>query len=216
MIQAENIHKYYGNLHVVKGVSLEIKKGEFISIVGKSGAGKSTLLHILGTLDKPTEGTVLYQDLDVTHLDGRPLANFRNNKIGFIFQFHHLLAEFTALENAMIPALIKKTPPKEARQKATELLDYLGLNERLEHKPSELSGGEQQRVAIARSLINTPDVVLADEPTGNLDSSTSQEIHNLLFKLRSDFNCTFIVVTHNEELANLSDRKLTMQDGILI
>lgn len=216
MINAENIHKFYDNLHVVKGVSLEVKKGEFVSIVGKSGAGKSTLLHILGTLDKPSKGTVTYDHIDVTTLSSKDLATFRNSRIGFIFQFHHLLAEFSALENAMIPALIQKQPVEQAKSKAKELLNYLGLAERLEHKPSELSGGEQQRVAVARALINNPDVVLADEPTGNLDSSTSKELHDLLFKLRADFQHTFIIVTHNEELAALSDRKLTMQDGILL
>ena len=216
MIFAENIHKYYGNLHVVKGVSLKISQGEFVSIVGKSGAGKSTLLHILGTLDKPSSGQVRYNDREVTNLEGKALATFRNNEIGFIFQFHHLLPEFTALENVMIPGLIKKSAPAECRSKAHELLNYLGLADRIEHKPSELSGGEQQRVAIARALVNQPSVILADEPTGNLDTSTSQDIHNLLFNLRKDFNCTFVVVTHNEQLAELSDRKLTMQDGLLL
>ena len=216
MINAENIHKFYGNLHVVKGVSLSVEKGEFVSIVGKSGAGKSTLLHILGTLDKPSEGRVFFGKQEVTKLSLKELALFRNTKIGFIFQFHHLLAEFNALENAMIPALIRKTPTEQAKARATELLSYLGLAQRLDHKPSELSGGEQQRVAVARALINNPAVILADEPTGNLDSTTSKELHDLLFKLRTDFQHTFIVVTHNEELANLSDRKLTMQDGILL
>ncbi len=216
MINAENIHKFYDNLHVVKGVSLQVKKGEFVSIVGKSGAGKSTLLHILGTLDKPSKGTVTYDQTDVTTLSSKELATFRNSRIGFIFQFHHLLAEFSALENAMIPALIQKQPVEQAKSKARELLTYLGLEERLEHKPSELSGGEQQRVAVARALINNPDVILADEPSGNLDSATSKELHDLLFKLRADFQHTFIIVTHNEELAELSDRKLTMQDGILV
>ena len=216
MINAENIHKFYGNLHVVKGVSLEVERGEFVSIVGKSGAGKSTLLHILGTLDKPSKGRVYFDQRDITSLSLKELATFRNTKIGFIFQFHHLLAEFNALENAMIPALIRKTPLDEAQRKAQDLLTYLGLGERLDHKPAELSGGEQQRVAVARALINDPDVILADEPTGNLDSSTSKELHDLLFKLRDDFQHTFIIVTHNTELAELSDRKLTMQDGILL
>lgn len=215
MLKAKNIHKSYGNLLVLKGVDLEIGKGEIVSIVGKSGAGKSTLLHILGTLDRPDEGTLLINDTDVFKLGQKQLANFRNTNIGFIFQFHHLLPEFTALENVCIPAFISGQSEAEAEKRGKELLSYLGLSPRIQHRPSELSGGEQQRVAVARALMNSPAVVFADEPSGNLDSESSQELHQLLFKLRDDFQQTFIIVTHNEELANMSDRKLTMQDGLL-
>ena len=215
MIQAHNIQKSYGQLHVLKGVDLEIGRGEVVSIVGKSGAGKSTLLHILGTLDKADEGTLIINGENISKLSAKKLAAFRNSNIGFVFQFHHLLPEFTALENVYIPALIGKQPESKAQQRAKELLDYLGLSGRLTHKPSQLSGGEQQRVAVARSLINRPAIVFADEPSGNLDSASSQELHQLLFDLRRDFQQTFIIVTHNKELAAMSDRCLEMQDGRL-
>lgn len=215
MIQAKNIHKLYGDLHVLKGVDVSIARGEVVSIVGKSGAGKSTLLHILGTLDTADEGAVIINDLDVSKLNAKKLAAFRNENIGFVFQFHHLLPEFTALENVCIPAYIQGKSESEAQKRGKELLDYLGLSERLQHKPTQLSGGEQQRVAVARSLMNQPAIVFADEPSGNLDSSSSQELHQLLFQLRDDFNQTFIIVTHNKELAEMSDRTLTMLDGKL-
>lgn len=215
MISATNIKKSYGNLQVLKGVDLEVGKGEIVSIVGKSGAGKSTLLHILGTLDRPDEGSLRIADQDVFGLSDRQLAAFRNRHIGFVFQFHHLLPEFTALENVCIPAYIAKTDPAAARQKGKELLSYLGLADRTDHKPTQLSGGEQQRVAVARALINSPAVVFADEPTGNLDSGSSEELHKLLFQLRDDFGQSFIIVTHNEELARISDRRLEMIDGVL-
>jgi len=205
VIQAKNIHKSYGQLEVLKGVDLHIQKGEIVAIVGKSGAGKSTLLHILGTLDGADAGQLSINDIDVSHLNGKKLARFRNQNIGFVFQFHHLLPEFNAVENVSIPALIRGKKEKEMTERARELLNYLGLGERLDHKPTQLSGGEQQRVAMARALIN--------EPSGNLDSSSSQELHQLLFKLREDFQQTFVIVTHNEELANMSDRKLQMVDG---
>jgi lipoprotein-releasing system ATP-binding protein len=215
VIQATNIHKSYGQLHVLKGVHLEVKKGEIVAIVGKSGAGKSTLLHILGTLDRADQGQLLINGDDVFRLGTKKLADFRNRNIGFIFQFHHLLPEFTALENVCIPAYISRQPETIARKRAQELLAYLGLAERLGHKPGQLSGGEQQRVAVARALMNQPHVVFADEPSGNLDSASSQELHQLLFQLRQDFQQTFIIVTHNEELANMSDRCLEMKDGLL-
>ncbi|HRD80889.1 MAG: ABC transporter ATP-binding protein [Saprospiraceae bacterium] len=216
MIKGSNIHKSYDNLHVLKGVDIEIEKGEVVSIVGKSGAGKSTLLHILGTLDRADEGTVSINDTEITGLSGRRLSEFRNRNIGFVFQFHHLLPEFTALENVCIPAFIAKTPEVQARKRAAELLDYLGLSERITHKPGELSGGEQQRVAVARALINSPLVVFADEPSGNLDTVSSQELHQLIFQLRKEFNQTFVIVTHNQELAAMSDRRLEMKDGNFI
>ena len=216
MIEAKNIHKSYGELHVLKGVDVSIQQGEIVSIVGKSGAGKSTLLHIMGTLDQADEGKVIFDRTDVFSLDMKAMSKFRNERIGFIFQFHHLLPEFTALENVCIPAYIKGMGEVEATKRAKELLDYLGLSGRLTHKPSELSGGEQQRVAVARSLMNQPAVVFADEPSGNLDSASSKELHDLLFKLRKDFNQTFLIVTHNEELANMSDRTIVMQDGKLV
>lgn len=215
MIQAHNIHKSYGNLHVLKGVDLAISRGEVVSIVGKSGAGKSTLLHILGTLDRADEGSLLINGEDILKLSAKKLAAFRNSNIGFVFQFHHLLPEFTALENVYIPALIGRQAESKARERAKELLDYLGLSGRLTHKPSQLSGGEQQRVAVARSLMNQPAIVFADEPSGNLDSASSQELHQLLFDLRRDFKQTFVIVTHNKELAAMSDRCLEMQDGRL-
>jgi lipoprotein-releasing system ATP-binding protein len=215
MIKASNIHKSYGELHVLKGVDIEIQQGEIVCIVGKSGAGKSTLLHILGTLDQADQGQVVFDGTDVSRLNVNDLAQFRNQRIGFIFQFHHLLPEFTALENVCIPAFIKGTTEGIAKKRAKELLDYLGLGERLGHKPTQLSGGEQQRVAVARSLMNQPAVVFADEPSGNLDSSSSQELHQLIFQLRKDFGQTFLIVTHNMELAGMSDRTLEMKDGLL-
>ncbi len=216
MIQASNIHKSFGHLHVLKGVDLQIERGEVVAIVGKSGAGKSTLLHILGTLDRADSGDLLINEQDVSSLSTKKLAHFRNSNIGFIFQFHHLLPEFTALENVCIPAFINKVPEAKAEARAAELLDYLGLTERLTHKPTELSGGEQQRVAVARALMNQPAIVFADEPSGNLDTSSSQELHQLIFDLRKDFQQTFIIVTHNLELAKMSDRILEMQDGKLL
>ncbi len=215
MLKASNIHKSYGNLHVLKGVDLLVEKGEIVSIVGKSGAGKSTLLHILGTLDNPDRGELLINDQSVFKLPSRPLAQFRNENIGFIFQFHHLLPEFTALENVSIPAYINKNSKIDITARAKELLSYLGLSDRLDHKPTQLSGGEQQRVAVARALMNQPSVVFADEPSGNLDSESSKDLHRLLFQLRDDFQQTFIIVTHNEELAKMSDRTLVMKDGLL-
>ncbi|KAB7530626.1 ATP-binding cassette domain-containing protein [Flagellimonas olearia] len=219
MIKATNIQKKYGDLKVLKGVDLEIKKGEVVSIVGASGAGKTTLLQILGTLDSPSntqESQLLINDTEVTQLNDKNLARFRNEHIGFIFQFHQLLPEFTALENVCIPAFIKKTPKEEAEKRAMELLDFLGLKDRYHHKPNELSGGEQQRVAVARSLMNKPSVVLADEPSGNLDSESADNLHKLFFKLRDEFGQTFVLVTHNLELANMADRKLTMVDGLIV
>jgi lipoprotein-releasing system ATP-binding protein len=216
MIKASSINKSYGNLQVLRGVDLVINKGEVVSIVGASGAGKTTLLHILGTLDKATQGKLNINDIDVFSLSDKKLAEFRNQHIGFVFQFHHLLPEFTALENVCIPAFISGTSKSKAEEKATELLSFLGLANRMHHKPNELSGGEQQRVAVARALINNPAVVLADEPSGNLDSSTAKELHQLFFTLREKFNQTFVIVTHNEELANMADRKLVMKDGNIL
>lgn len=218
MIKATNIQKYYGELQVLKGVDLHIKKSEVVSIVGSSGAGKTTLLQILGTLDVQTnkaDSTLLINNIEVTNLNDSALAKFRNEHIGFIFQFHQLLPEFTALENVCIPAFIKKTPKKEAEKRAKELLDFLGLSERINHKPSELSGGEQQRVAVARALINNPSIIFADEPSGNLDSESADNLHKLFFKLRDQFGQTFVIVTHNEQLADLADRKLVMVDGLI-
>lgn len=219
MIKATNIQKSYGDLKVLQGVDLEIKKGEVVSIVGASGAGKTTLLQILGTLDTPTnkgESTLLINDTDVNQLNDKSLAQFRNEHIGFIFQFHQLLPEFTALENVCIPAFIKKTPRSAAEKRAKELLDFLGLKDRYDHKPNALSGGEQQRVAVARSLMNRPSVVLADEPSGNLDSESADNLHKLFFQLRDEFGQTFVLVTHNLELADMADRKLTMVDGLIV
>ena len=216
MIQAENITKNYGDLRVLRGVDLHVRQKEIVSIVGKSGAGKSTLLHILGTLDRPTGGSLRINGQEVDGMSQRQLAAFRNREIGFIFQFHHLLPEFTALENVCIPAYISKTDKATAETKARELLGYLGLADRSHHKPGQLSGGEQQRVAVARALINNPAIVYADEPTGNLDSGSSEELHRLLFRLRDDFSQTFVIVTHNEELAGMSDRRLEMRDGQLV
>lgn len=219
MIYAQNIHKYYGNLHVLKGVNLHIEKSEIVSIVGASGAGKTTLLQILGTLDNPEKQTgsaLKINDIDVYSLSSKKLSKFRNEQVGFIFQFHQLLPEFTALENICIPAFIKKTPKAEAEKRALELLNFLGLKNRASHKPAELSGGEQQRIAVARSLINNPAVIFADEPSGNLDSESAERLHKLFFQLREEFHQTFVIVTHNEELANMADRKLTMVDGEII
>lgn len=216
MIELKNIRKSYGSLQVLKGVNLTIDKGKVISIVGASGAGKSTLLQIIGTLDKPDDGQLLINDIDVLSLNDKNLSLFRNKNIGFVFQFHHLLPEFTAVENVCIPAFIHKTPKAEAEKRAIELLTSLGLSERLHHKPSELSGGEQQRVAVCRALMNKPAVILADEPSGNLDSASAKELHELFFKLRAEFNQTFIIVTHNEELANMADQKLVMKDGNIV
>jgi lipoprotein-releasing system ATP-binding protein len=216
MIVIENIHKSYGSLEVLKGVYLSIEQGKVISIVGASGAGKSTLLQIIGTLDKPNTGTLKINGIDVFGLKDKELSLFRNKNIGFVFQFHHLLPEFTALENVCIPAFINKIPKAEAEKKAIELLTSLGLKDRIHHKPSELSGGEAQRVAVCRALINNPAVILADEPSGNLDSTSAKELHELFFKLREEFNQTFIIVTHNEELANMADQKLVMKDGNIV
>ena len=216
MIVIENIHKSYGNLEVLKGVYLTIEQGKVISIVGASGAGKSTLLQIVGTLDKPNTGLLKINDIDVFRLKDKELSLFRNKNIGFVFQFHHLLPEFTALENVCIPAFINKTPKPEAEKRAIELLTSLGLKDRIHHKPSELSGGEAQGVAVCRALINNPAVILADEPSGNLDSNSAKELHELFFKLREEFNQTFIIVTHNEELANMADQKLVMKDGNIL
>ena len=215
MIRASDLHKSYGDLHVLRGVKLEISKGEIVSIVGKSGAGKSTLLHILGTLDRPDTGTLMINEQRVDTMSKTALSHFRNRHIGFVFQFHHLLPEFTALENVSIPALLAGKSEREAATAGQELLDYLGLADRLSHKPGELSGGEQQRVAMARALVNRPAVVFADEPSGNLDSNSSQELHQLLFRLRDDFQQTFVIVTHNQSLAEMSDRQLVMRDGVL-
>lgn len=216
MITINNIHKSYGSLQVLKGVDLTINSGEIVSIVGSSGAGKSTLLHLIGTLDKADQGEILFNQENIRQLSDKKLSAFRNKHIGFVFQFHHLLPEFTALENVCIPAYINKTSKHEAEKKALELLTLLGLENRIHHKPSELSGGEQQRVAVCRALINNPDVVLADEPSGNLDSSSAKELHQLFFDLRDKTQQTFVIVTHNEELANMADRKLTMKDGKII
>lgn len=219
MIKASNIHKYYGELEVLKGVDLHIEKGEIVSIVGASGAGKTTLLQILGTLDvqsNKSDSTLLINDIETTNLNDKELAKFRNEHIGFIFQFHQLLPEFTALENVCLPAFIKKTPKPAAEKRAEELLDFLGLSHRFNHKPSELSGGEQQRVAVARALINNPSIIFADEPSGNLDSESADNLHKLFFELREKFGQTFVIVTHNEELAEMADRKLTMVDGKIV
>ena len=218
MIIAKNIHKFYNDLHVLKGVDLNISKGEIVSIVGPSGAGKTTLLHILGTLDHASgdSNELIINNTNILSLSEKALAKFRNEHIGFIFQFHQLLPEFTALENVCLPAFIKNTPKTEAENRATELLDFLGLKDRIHHKPNELSGGEQQRVAVARALINNPDLIFADEPSGNLDTESAENLHNLFFKLRDQFGQTFVIVTHNTELANMADRKLTMVDGKIV
>jgi lipoprotein-releasing system ATP-binding protein len=217
MLKAVGVEKSYGQLKVLKGIDLEVQKNEIVAIVGASGAGKSTLLHILGTLDSPDAGNVFIHSNDVFSQNQRNLAAFRNKSIGFVFQFHNLLPEFNAIENVMIPALIANSQ-KEAdiRKKAEDLLKMLGLESRMDHKPSELSGGEQQRTAVARALINSPDLILADEPSGNLDSKNALDLHNLFFKLRKDFGHTFIIVTHNEELARMADRKIELKDGVVV
>jgi len=217
MITASNIHKNFGDLEVLKGVDLHIEKGEIVAIVGPSGAGKTTLLQILGTLDRATESnSLVINDVEVTRLNDKALSKFRNKHIGFIFQFHQLLPEFTALENVCIPGFIANRSRSEVENEALEILTFLGLSDRIDHKPSELSGGEQQRVAVARALINKPDVIFADEPSGNLDSSSSKSLHELFFTLRDQFGQTFVIVTHNEELAEMADRKLEMRDGKII
>jgi len=215
MLTAKGIEKYYGNLWVLKGVNVHIKKGEIVSIVGPSGCGKSTLLHILGTLDMPARGEVILQNEKINELKGRQLADFRNQHIGFVFQFHHLLPEFSALENVCIPGWIAGTKKSAVEERATELLDLLGVGHRIDNKPGALSGGEQQRVAVARALINNPDIVFADEPTGNLDTANAKELHELFFHLRDKMKQTFLIVTHNEDLARMSDRVLHMKDGLI-
>lgn len=219
MIQASNIHKYYDKLHVLKGVDLHIKKGEIVSIVGASGAGKTTLLQILGTLDKPKKEagtTLVINNEDILKMKDKGLSKFRNLQLGFIFQFHQLLPEFSALENVCIPAFIAGKSKSETEAEAKRLLEYLGLSHRIDHKPGELSGGEQQRVAVARALINKPAVIFADEPSGNLDTASAENLHQLFFKLREEMGQTFVIVTHNEELANMADRKLVMSDGQIV
>src|SRR5437762_4000364 len=216
ILSARNIHKYYGALHVLQGVDLDIHAGENVSMIGPSGSGKSTLLHILGTLDEPAEGVIRLKNRELHSLKGKALADFRNRNIGFVFQFHHLLPEFTALENVCIPGWLAGRKRREVENKAKELLNLLGLSERLENKPNQLSGGEQQRVAVARALINSPLIVFADEPTGNLDSANAKELHQLFFDLRYKFSQTFLIATHNEELAQLSDRILHMKDGKIV
>ncbi|GGD33053.1 ABC transporter ATP-binding protein [Flavobacterium orientale] len=219
MIQIKNIHKSFGQVHVLKGVNLSIQKGEIVSIVGSSGAGKTTLLQILGTLEKPDKNfneELVIDSVSILSLNDKELSKFRNLKIGFIFQFHQLLPEFTAIENVCIPGFIAGRNTKEIEKEAERLLNYLGLGERMHHKPSELSGGEQQRVAVARALLNKPAVIFADEPSGNLDTASAQNLHELFFKLRDEFGQTFVIVTHNEELANMADRKLVMKDGQII
>ncbi|HLI93445.1 MAG TPA: ABC transporter ATP-binding protein [Puia sp.] len=216
MLKARGIQKYYGKLWVLKGVDVDISKGEIVSIVGPSGCGKSTLLHILGTLDEAAEGSIFLQQREIQQLKGEALAAFRNRHIGFVFQFHHLLPEFTALENVSIPAWIAGGRKKEVERRALALLESLGVGHRVDNKPGELSGGEQQRVAVARALINNPDIVFADEPTGNLDTANAKDLHELFFDLRKRFQQTFLIVTHNEELATMSDRVLHMKDGKIV
>lgn len=216
MIEVNDIHKKFGDLEVLKGVNLSINKGEIVSVVGASGAGKTTLLQILGTLDRADSGEILFEGKSITKLRSNALSEFRNENIGFVFQFHHLLPEFSALENVVLPALIGNKNKKEAEQRAKDLLGMLGLSERLHHKPSQLSGGEQQRTSVARALINNPQLVLADEPSGNLDSENADELHELFFKLRKETNQTFVIVTHNEDLAEMADRKIVMKDGVTL
>lgn len=216
MIEVNNIHKKFGDLEVLKGVNLFINKGEIVSVVGASGAGKTTLLQILGTLDRADSGDILFEGQSIMKLKSNALSEFRNENIGFVFQFHHLLPEFSALENVVLPALIGNKNKKEAEHSAKELLGMLGLSERLHHKPSQLSGGEQQRTSVARALINNPQLVLADEPSGNLDSENADELHELFFKLRKETNQTFVIVTHNEDLAEMADRKIVMKDGVTL
>ncbi len=216
MISAKNITKSYGDLQVLKGIDLEIKKGEIISIVGPSGAGKTTFLQILGTLSRPDSGQILFNKEEVTKYKDKQLAGFRNSNIGFVFQFHHLLPEFTALENVCIPAFIGKVSRDKAEKRAKEILKFLKLDHRMDHKPKELSGGEQQRVAVARALINQPSVIFADEPSGNLDSENKEELHNLLLSLRDQFNPSIVIVTHDDHLAKIADKRLTMRDGLFV
>jgi len=213
LLTAHNIHKSYGSVNVLRGVNLSIQQGEIISIVGSSGAGKSTLLHIIGTLDRADQGRVTINDQEVDRLADKKLARFRNANIGFVFQFHHLLPEFTAEENVSMPAMISDASFRDVNKKAGRLLDLLGMSDRFDHKPAQLSGGEQQRVAVARALINDPGLILADEPSGNLDSETSEELHRLFFQLRDELGQTFVIVTHNRDLARMADRMLTMRDG---
>lgn len=215
MIKAENIKKSFGSLEVLKGINLDIPKGKLYSIVGASGAGKTTLLQILGTLSKPDSGEIYFGGNKISSMSEKKLSSFRNKEIGFVFQFHHLLPEFTALENVCIPAFIAKTPKAKAEARAKELIDYLGLSDRMSHKPSELSGGEKQRVAMARALVNNPSVVMADEPSGNLDSSNRDELHELLFKLRDELGQTFIIVTHDDNFADRSDKIIHIKDGVI-
>jgi lipoprotein-releasing system ATP-binding protein len=216
MISCKNIHKSYEQLQVLKGVSLEISKGDLVCIVGPSGAGKSTLLHIMGTLDKADKGSVFINGQDISALKDNQLSDFRNQHLGFVFQFHHLLPEFTAIENVSIPAFIARKNEAETKKRAEELLDFMGLKDRMQHRPNELSGGEQQRVSVARALMNQPLVILADEPTGNLDTERSEELHQLFFNLKNEFNQTFIIVTHNDLLAEKADKKFVMKDGLII
>ena len=216
MIKTENITKSFGSLQVLKGIDLDIQKGEVVSIVGPSGAGKTTLLQIIGTLDRPDTGTVCVDGIDTTTLSQKQLSDFRNRHLGFVFQFHQLLPEFTALENIMIPAYIAGRSTSDARQRAQELLKFMGLSDRATHKPAELSGGEKQRVAVARALVNNPAVILADEPSGSLDSKNKQELHQLFFDLRDQFGQTFVIVTHDEELAKLTDRTIHLRDGLIV
>ncbi|MEO7214340.1 ABC transporter ATP-binding protein [Mucilaginibacter sp.] len=216
MLKAQSIHKSYGQLHILKGVDLLVNRGEIVTIVGASGAGKSSLLNILGTLDNADSGQLFIDNVEVNKLDNKNLSDFRNRKIGFIFQFHHLLVEFNAIENVCMPAFIAGVPRAEAEKRATELLNMLGLGDRLTHKPAELSGGEQQRVAVARALINKPALIFADEPSGNLDSKNALELHELFVRLRKEFNQTFVIVTHNEELAGMADRTILMKDGLIV
>ena len=215
IIEVKNVFKSYGDLPVLKGVSMSVNKGEVVSIVGASGAGKSTLMHIIGTLDQADKGQVVIDNKDLSNLRGKSLSEFRNKHIGFVFQFHQLLPEFTAIENVLMPAWIAGEKESSADQRAKDLLKRMGLQDRIHHKPSELSGGEQQRVAIARALINNPAIILADEPSGNLDSANAKQLHELFFELRNEMNQTFVIVTHNNELADMADRKLTIKDGII-